>query len=188
MWYLITVVWIAVMAAIVYSYGRKRRRRAGERAQDMEKMLAELKTTAKIKASGVDAPAAQTAEPRAEFTRKPRLLPQPAALLYYVFRTGLPDHEIFAGVPLIDVLDIAATEQPAQREQLRRKLGQHRLDLVICTKQLEVVAGVITGDAATDAESAQFIERCLQAAGVRLLRIDPAAPPRHHQVQALVYG
>src|SRR5437868_3055890 len=43
MWYLITLVWIAAMAGIIYSYGRKRRRRAGERAQDMEKMLAELK-------------------------------------------------------------------------------------------------------------------------------------------------
>jgi hypothetical protein len=27
-----------------------------------------------------------------------------------------------------------------------------------------------------------------QTAGIRLVRINPAAPPRHHEVRVLVYG
>jgi hypothetical protein len=120
--------------------------------------------------------------PVPQFGRKRRLLPPPIALLYFVFRTGLPDHEIFAGVALDEVLDIEA----GLREPLTRKISQQRrLDLVVCTKQLEVVAAVIVS-AADDGE--QFAGQCLQAAGVRVVRVDPAAPPRHHQVHALVYG
>ena len=124
--------------------------------------------------------------PVTAFTRKPRLLPQSTSLLYYVFRTGLPDHEIFAGVALEDVLDVAAPA--SEREQLLRKLAGQRLELVVCTKQLEVVAAVFAGSRAATAEREQFTTQCLQAAGIRVVRVDPAAPPRHQHVHALVYG
>lgn len=190
-WYLVALAWLAVMGAIVYNYTRKQRRRTSARAQDMEKALGELRAAAKMRAadpgpSARDSGVAAHSVP--EFTRKPRLLPQPAAVLYYVFKTGLPDHEIFAGVSLSDVLEVAANAQPPQRELLRRKLEQHRLDLIVCTKQFEVVAGIIVADdAAAGGETRQFIDRCMTAAGVRLVRVDPGAPPRHHQVHALVY-
>ncbi len=189
-WYLVTLVWLAVVGGIIYNYTRKQRARANERAQDMAKALVELRATANLRAvdeTPVVPPAA--AAPVPEFSRKPKLLPQPAALLYYVFRTGLPDHEIFAGVVLADVLDVAADAPAAQRTTLQRKLEQQRLDLVVCTKQLEVVAAVlIDGDQAASSESGQFAQRCLTAAGVRLVRVNPAAPPRHQQVHQLVYG
>jgi len=87
---------------------------------------------------------------------------------------------------LEDVLDVAA---PAgEREQLARKIAGQRLDLVVCTKQLEVVAAVIVSAAAAMAEREQFATQCLQAAGLRVVRVDPAAPPRYHDVHALVYG
>ena len=188
MWYLVGLIWIAAMVWIVAAYTRKQRQRTSERALQMEKLVAELKANPRrmdaddtILERAVSAPAPVTA-----FTRKPRLLSQSAALLYYVFRTGLPDHEIFAGVALEDVLDVAA---PAgQHEQLLRKIPGQRLDLVVCTKQLEVVAAVIVSAAAAMAEREQFATQCLQAAGIRVVRVDPAAPPRHQQIHALVYG
>jgi hypothetical protein len=157
----------------------------------MEKMLLELKANPRawVDADTVAAPAA--AVPVPQFSRKPKLLPSPVALLYYVFRTGLPDHEIFAGVALEEVLDIAAPAQAEPREQLLRKVTQQRrLDLVVCNKQLEVVAAVIVAAPVTGAADGteQFASQCLQSAGVRVVRVDPAAPPRHHQVRALVYG
>ena len=96
-----------------------------------------------------------------EFSKKPRLLPQSTALLYYVFRTGLPDHEIFAGLALGDVLDVAPAASGAQREQLLRRLAQQRLELVVCTKQLEVVAAVVVRDSASGAriQRRQFARR-----------------------------
>ena len=189
MWYVIGLAWIAVMVAIIAKYTSKQRQRANERAQHMEQMLAELKANPR---AGVDADTAKAAAVRVpQFSRKPKLLPPPLALLYYVFRTGLPDHEIFAGVALDEVLDIAASAQAGPREQLLRKVSQQRrLDLVVCTRQLEVVAAVIVAApvAGTADGGEQFASQCLQSAGVRVVRVDPAAPPRHHQVHALVYG
>jgi hypothetical protein len=191
MWYVIGLVWIAVMVVIIAKYTSKQRQRANERAQHMEQMLAELKANPRAGVDADTAKAAAAAVPVPQFSRKPRLLPAPVALLYYVFRTGLPDHEIFAGVALDEVLDIAATAQAGQHEQwLRKVTEQRRLDLVVCTKQLEVVAAVIVAAPVAGAAdgSEQFASQCLQSAGVRVVRVDPAAPPRHHQVHALVYG
>ena len=188
MWYLVGLIWIAAMVWIVAAYTRKQRQRTSERALQMEKLVAELKANPRR----MDAddttlkPAESAPSPVTAFTRKPRLLPQSTSLLYYVFRTGLPDHEIFAGVALEDVLDVAA---PAgEREQLARKIAGQRLDLVVCTKQLEVVAAVIVSAVAMMDERGQFATQCLQAAGIRVVRVDPAAAPRHQHVHALVYG
>ena len=192
MWYLVGVIWIAAMVWIVAAYTRKQRQRTAERALQMEKLVAELKANPRR----MDAddtllkPADSIPSPITAFTRKPRLLPQSAALLYYVFRTGLPDHEIFAGVVLEDVVDVAAPAD--QREQHLRKIAGLRLDLVVCTKQLEVVAAVIVSAtstaAAATAEREKLATQCLQAAGIRVVRVDPAAPPRHQHVHTLVYG
>ena len=191
MWYFFGLVWIAVMVAIVLKYTSKQRQRASERAQNMEKMLVELKTNPRAWADAGTAAAPPATVPLAQFSRKPRLLPPPVALLYYVFRTGLPDHEIFTGVALDEVVDIGAGAEVGPREPLLRKISQQRrLDLVVCTKQLEVVAAVIVAAPVAGAanDSHQFATQCLRSAGVRLVRVDPAAPPRHHEVHALVYG
>jgi hypothetical protein len=190
MWYVFGLVWIAVMVAIVLRYTRKHRHRASERAQQMESMLVELKANPRAFADVEPVPAQTAATVVPQFTRKPRLLTPQAALLYYVFRTGLPDHEIFAGVALDEVLEVdAAQAQGGTTEQVRRKLAQQRrLDLVICTKQLEVVAAVLVGTASAGENAENFTRQCLQSAGVRVIQVDPAAPPRHQQVHALVYG
>jgi hypothetical protein len=191
MWYVTAVVWIAVMVFIISRYNRKQRQRGAERATQMAALLADLKANPRAALDAVDKPVAPvTAAANPEFSKKQRLLPQRIALLYYVFRTGLPDHEIFAGLALGDVLDVASTAAGAPREQLARRLAQQRLDLVVCTKQLEIIAAVVVSNAVPGplAEGVQFATQCLQAAGVRVVSVDPAALPRHHQVRSLIYG
>jgi hypothetical protein len=191
MWYVIALAWIAVTVGVIMAYTRKQRRRSAERSRQMDSLLADLKANPRAALEAIKsaaAPAAAAATP--QFSLKPRLLPQATAMLYYVFRTGLRDHEVFAGMALGDVLDLAPGTGGAQRDQLRQKLDRQRLDLVICTKQFEVVAVVVVQNAARGAqdEGVQVAARCLEAAGVRVVKVDPAAPPRHHQVNALVYG
>jgi len=193
MWYLIGLVWIAAMVFIVTRYNRKQRKRSSERTVQMAALLADLKANPRAVIDALEksaAPPTPAAAAVAEFSKKPRLLPQSSALLYYVFRTGLPDHEIFAGLALTDVVEIATALSGLPREQMERKLVQQRLDLVVCNKQLEVVAAVLVRNftPGPQAEGEQFATRCLQAANIRVLSIDPAAPPRHHQVHALIYG
>lgn len=198
---MIGLIWVALIAGIVWSYRRKKAQRDAERATQFDVLYTDLKLNrgAAAPAPVVDAPAAAlpvttapAPESVGEYCRKPRLLGQPDALLYFLFRTGLPDHEILANVPLCDVVEVADSLRSFEREQKVRRLAQIRLDLVVCTRQLEVMAVVmISRDGLQDAaqaENTRFAGQCLRTAGIRLIRVDRTALPRHHQVRDMVYG
>ena len=197
MWFLISFITVALIAGIFWSHAKKLNKRTAERAREFEALLSEAKRNPHIAGSGAasekaSVAAAPAVTPSPGLSKKPRLLSQNEALLYFVFRAGLPDHEIFANLTLADLIDIEPAASGYERDQKARRLAQQRLDLVICTKQLEAVAAVLLDTAtsadAAQAENARFTESCLQAAGIRLLRIESAALPRHHQVRDLVYG
>jgi hypothetical protein len=197
MWYLVFFIWIALLAGIFWVWRSKRSRAVGERAKQLDALLAEARLAARVAADAgsaglpampepalTPATVAPTAEP---CLRKPRLLGQADALLYRLFRAGLPDHELFANVAIADVVEPAASLRGYERDQSARKLALHRINLVVCSRQLEVVAAVLLTDAAADAARIQFAEACLAGAGIRVLRLNTAALPRHHQIRALVY-
>jgi Protein of unknown function (DUF2726) len=121
------------------------------------------------------------------FGKKARLMAQADSLLYFVFRTGLPDHEIFANLTLADVVEVTPGMNDYIRAQTVRGLAKLRLDLVVCTRQLEVIAVVLV-DRGNEAAHTGFAAECLRSAGIRLVQVNPAAPPRHQQVRGLVYG
>ncbi len=184
MWYVIGLIWIALIVGLVAVYNRRQRQHNAARAEKMAELLADAKPAPAAGMSSRVAAVAPTAG--AEFRKKQRLLPQSTALLYYVFRTGLPDHEIFTGLALADVVVAGSAAGVTGAEQLSNLLAR-RLDLVVCTKQLEVVAGVVIG-AGAGGFNDDAVAHALRAAGIRMVRIDPAAPPRHHQVRELIYG
>ena len=187
MWFLVGLAWIALIVGVIVMYNRKQRQRNAGREEKLAALMAELKSSP-VAANTQPAVAPAVAVPgaaRAEFRKKERLLPQPTALLYYVFRTGLPDHEIFTGLTVADVLD---TDPATLASGKAGKLMAQRLDLVVCTKQLEVVAGVVIGGGEVIGGGADYVGECLRGAGIRIVRVDPKAAPRHHQVRELVYG
>jgi hypothetical protein len=173
----ITVLWLALVAGVIWYYQRKRRHQADLSARRMDALLSELKSAPRA----ADPQAGIATMPhKSAFTgvKRPRVMEKSQALLYYLFRTGLPDHEIFPGLSLGDVVDLKGVPDA---ERLRRL----KLELVVCTKQFEPLAAVL---AAMDADSARLAARCLESAGIRPVIIDPARPPRHQDVRALVYG
>ena len=197
MWFMIFLVLAAVIAGVFWVYQKKKEKRDAERAKQFEAMLVELKRNPHAAVGAVGTPQPGTAVPvvapviatpaAVAYSKKERLLPQREALLYFVFKAGLPDHEIFANLTLADLVDIGPELRGYDREQRVRKLSQHRFDLVICTKRLEVIAAVLLENQAPGG-NAKFAEDCLQEAGIRFLRVDPALPPRHQQVRELIYG
>jgi len=197
MWYVIGLIWIALIAAIIWQYRSRRAQREIVRAQQLDALLTDIKSLgagaapALEPATAVSARAAVAPAAR-EYTRKARLLGQPGAFLYFLFRTGLPDHEIFANVPLADAVEIDGSLQGYDREQKARRLTELKLELVVCNRQLEVVAAVVfTRNEPQEPAALQrvaFIGECLRTAGVRLVRIDRRALPHHRQVRELVYG
>jgi len=117
-----------------------------------------------------------------------RFLGQHETLLYLVLKTGLPDHEIFANVSLASVMALPAGG--AEREQQLRRLAPYQLDFVVCDKSMHVVA-VVDVETAGGADAAgiqQFKADYLKRAGIRLVRVNPAAMPRRDQVRALIVG
>src|SRR5262249_53812663 len=128
MWYLIGLIWVALIGGVIWSYSRKRQQKAVKSASEYDVLITELKTKAHAKPAAaapvapVTPAAAPTVAPLPEPTRevevveelitpsetksepevskKQRLLSAPEALMYYVFRTGLPDHTIFVKISL----------------------------------------------------------------------------------------
>lgn len=187
MLYVIGLAWIAVMIGIVVAYNRKQQERRAERERQMAAMLADIRANSRVPAN---ASGATTAAAVPAFVKRQRLLSPAMTLHYYVFRTGLPDHEIFTGLVLHDIVDVPATPGGAQREILLRRLARQRLDLVVCNKQLEVVAAILMTTPASGAQNddMQFASQCLKAAGVRVVSVDPATPPAHTEIRTLIYG
>src|SRR6266849_6767066 len=190
MWYVIGLIWLVVIAWVIWSYHQKQQKREAEQASRFNALLADaqLKPASPAAPSGVNAATVARSSTRLpEFCKKQRLLPQTQALLYYVFRTGLPEHEIFANLTLADLIELEPAARGYEREQKALRLVRERVDFVICTKQLEVVAAILLDRAgvpdAVHAGNARFAEECLHSAGIRLVRINPAAPPRHHEVR-----
>ena len=183
MWYLISLVLVASVAGIVWRYKNIIAKRDAEREQKFGQMLAELKRGSTPPAA--NAAVAVSATASIQFSKKPRLLPPNSALIYYVLRAGLPDHEIFANQLLGDLVVVSTPGYEA--EQKMKRLAVARADFVVCNTQTEIVAVVLIADSAAAAETS-LIEECLQATGIRLVRIDPKLVPKHTQVRALIYG
>ena len=194
MWFFVAGLWIVMVAAIFWAYGRKRKQALSARAKELEALISGAKGGALPPDLPQAAAPVSDAKPvvavvAEKYSKKPRLLEKADALLYLLLRSGLPDHEIFARLSLLDVVEPGASLHGFEREQSIRRLSQSMVDFVVCNKQLEIVAAVLY--AATDASTAEMrraTETCLRAAGIRIVTIDPAALPRHHQVRALIYG
>ena len=71
-----------------------------------------------------------------------------------------------------------------------RRLAQYLLDFVVCDKGMRIIA-VVEVYPAVDAVGAgeqQFRADCLKRAGIRLVRVNPAALPKREEIRALVGG
>lgn len=115
-----------------------------------------------------------------------RFLARPEALIYGVLKVGMPDHVVFAKVALASM--VGAAGDGREREQQMRRLSQYQVDFVVCDRDMRIVAAVeletVGGAEAIGAR--KFKEDCLRAAGIRLVRIDAAAPPRRDEIRALL--
>lgn len=134
-------------------------------------------------AAAADAPTASSA---AHVQLRNPFLTGPNRLLYLVLKIGLPDHLVFANVRLADLVRVVS---PAATPQARAQLAQTRIDFIVCSAELEVVAllDITDGNRADDIIKRQ-LEAQLTSGGCRYLRVTPNAIPKPAQVRALVCG
>jgi hypothetical protein len=195
---------VGIMAYAVWNFQKKTAAREAAAQQRFSELLREqatgsgrpaaavpatpVSTAASVSAAAPAIPAPAPSAATGAAAARERFLGQHETLLYLLLKTGLPDHEIFANVALASV--VALPSSASEREQQLRRLAPYLLDFVVCDKSMRVVAAVDfeTAGGAEAAGIQQFKADYLKRAGIRLVRVNPAAMPRRDQVRGLVVG
>ena len=188
---------LAAIAYIVWDYKRKIDAQTLASAGRLEKLLtASRKPDASQ--SAVSPPVSDTQALGAEgapsaplYVRRERLLSPPQTLLYYLLKTGLPDHLVFARVNLAALLDAGPGLSGLAREEGIQKAVELTVDFAVTDKNTRPIAVVeLSAHEHTDAAAHHrtFARTRLAAAGVRYLELDAARLPRKDALRALVLG
>lgn len=192
-YWLLGLVPVGAVGYIIWSYRKKSVRLAAEREARAAELFAASKEPPAA-AAGISAPAIASAaaapgpaeQAPVPYVSKPRMLTQPHAVLYYLLKSALPDHEVFVHLSLAGVIEAAPQATGAERDERRKAISQLTVDCAVCSKAMGMVVAIDLVPAGT--VNATFKSRCLEAAGVRYLQIDPARLPRRGTVRELVLG
>ena len=202
-YYVLALVPFALAAYVIWAYHRKAAEKQASRHERMALMMGETQreilqhgaspaakpVAAPVSPTPAAPPAAATAGGKtAGWVRRERFLSKSEAVVFYLLKTALRrDHEIYVHVSLASVVTVEADAPSYEHDQRVRRLGQHELTFVVCDKALNVMAALELEEVLTDAD-ADFREECLSNAGIRLIKLDPAALPSREEIRALVYG
>lgn len=186
---------LAPVAAIVWIFWAFRRKTAEKdmRSQERVAALVALRQSggAAPHPAGIERAVAQSAPipaavAAAAGASRDRLLTQSETLTYYLLKAGLPGCEVFPRIALATVLATPETTTGRPPGELSRTV-RYELDFVVCDKSMRVVAAIRL-DGRPGGPDTEWAEGRLTAAGIRLVKIDPAALPRRERVGALVLG
>lgn len=182
----------ALVGLLIWDYQRKSALREAASRERFEQVFKEKLLTAghappetPEPARAPPAPAQPIAAPRG---MKERFLNPSETLVYYLLRAGIPDHAVFAKVPLASLVFTSGTG--ADREYQARRLSQHHVDFVVCDRNMRVAAALELRHAgiADAAGNPRFVAETLRAAGIRMVEINAAAMPRREEIRKLVLG
>ena len=207
---LLVLIPIAAIAYIVWDYRRKMAQRAAVSAGRLTELMGAVKevqlsaaapTPAAEKAAVAPVapmpppatrPEAEAAKPEAPlYAARERVLTPPQTLLYYLLRTGLPEHIVLARVSLAAVLEAGPGLSGFARDEQTRRLAALTVDFVVADRNMRPVAVVEIAApgqdsvAQTDRESARTR---LAAAGVRYVELDARKLPRKEGIREAVLG
>jgi hypothetical protein len=205
---LLVVMPIVVVAYIVWDHRRKMAEREAASAGRLQELLGVAALPQLAEREGLRAPvsaapaAPATAVPSAAslpqsaavpaaplYAARERVLSSPQTLLYYLLRTGLPDHVILARVTLASLLEAGPGLEGVAREEQIRRLSALTVDFVVADKGMRPVTVIDLAahgiGGAAQADRAATRSR-LAAAGVRYLELEPTALPRKDAIRAVV--
>jgi hypothetical protein len=194
---------VAAVGYLVWDHRRKKASREAVSAGRMEELLGVAAHAPPVEPSSAprtaapETPAVRTAGASAQsnvtapasYLLRTRLLTPPQTLLYYLLKTGLPDHAIFAQMPVAAVLEAGAGLAAYAREEQARIFARHVIDFVIADKSTRPVAVVkLTAGGDTQNAALVLMRSWFAAAGVRYVELDSTALPRREAVRAVVLG
>jgi uncharacterized protein DUF2726 len=173
---------------LVWNYQRKTALRNAERADRLRALVGAGRLDGATGLPETTRPTPATVLPSAPYALRERVLTPPQTLLYYLLRTGLPEHVVFAQVPLASVLEPDARLVGFARNEQSRKLLEYVLDFVIADKSLRPLSAVVLRDGTVRSAGAETVQPAgwLEAAGMKYVELDSAALPRKEAIRALV--
>lgn len=126
------------------------------------------------------------------YEAKERLLSKPENLFRNILKTGLPGHEIFANVRLADIVKVQRKHRGNKNTWLFRNIAQYHIDFLVCDKETNIIAAFELDDPSHDTEDGERRDakknECLNAVGIKLIRIRVENMPKHTDIKNMVYG
>ena len=179
---LLTLLPVAALAYLVWYY----RKRAAERAAASSKRFAEMfgtVTGAKPRLSATLAVASQAAAVPL-CVAKDTVCDALHAALFRALCSGFPEFHVFPQVSLGALVQLPPALQGREREQRLRAIAQNTVDCLVCDRDARVIAAI---DREGGAGAEYHIKSAyLAAAGLRYLRLDPAALPVPDDIRKMV--
>lgn len=202
---LLVLIPVAALAVVVWHFKRRTRAREAAAAERLQALLGSVRQLPRtdIPATGADgvSRASTPAQPAAASVSAPaapplydmreRVLTPAQTLVYFLLRTGLPEHVVFARISLAAILETGAGLSGVAREEQARRLAALTIDFVVCDRAMRPVAAIALVEpeegslARADRESSRTR---LAAAGMRLIELDAASLPRKDALRTLVLG
>lgn len=126
------------------------------------------------------------------YEAKERLLSKPENLFRNILKTGLPGHEIFANVRLVDIVRVQTKHQGNKNVWLFRNISQYHIDFLVCDKETNIIAAIELDDPSHDTNDGERRDakkdECLNAVGIKLIRIRIENMPKHTEIKNMIYG
>ena len=181
---LLVVLPLAAIAYIIWDYRRKTAARTLASAGKLEELLTAVHST-----DGEPPPPAQSSAPRpggatlpaspVRHVARERLLSAPHTLLYYLLKTGMPDHLVFACVRLGSLLEPRTAAE-------HDKVTDVTLDFVVTDRNTRPVAVVQLRADGTVSADRERVRIRLASAGVSCVELDPMRLPRKEAIRSVV--
>lgn len=126
------------------------------------------------------------------YEAKERLLSKHENLFRNILKTGLPGHEIFANVRLADIVKVQRKHRGNKNTWLFRNIAQYHIDFLVCDKDTSIIAAFELDDPSHDTNDGERRDakkdECLNAVGIKLIRIRVENMPKHAEIKNMVYG
>jgi len=124
---------------------------------------------------------------------RPRFLSKAETLVYRLLKVAFPRFEIFARVRLADVLQVKIGPQGMERLRAFRKIANQHVGFVLCDRDMTILAIVDTREPGAvvnprDQKLDIIMQRCLQAAQVKYICIQPPQLPRYRELREQILG
>jgi hypothetical protein len=191
---LLLLIPVLAVGYIVWDYRRKIAERDAVSAERLHDVIGVATHTQRAdspqpEAGALARSAPKNTAPMVSYVLRERLLTPPQTLLYYLLRTTLPDHVVFAQMTLASVLETAAGVADHARHEMARRLADHTYDFVISDRRMRpvVVLKLTATDDGTGHELSSA-QRWLAEAGVRYVELDARSLPRKDAIRAVVLG